>query len=108
MQHLDDVCSASPWGTGRALTFYNTFKEVSDTLGVKLAPPGDKDKEFGPYQQGVVLGVFYDTVNWTWSIRDDKLSVILNKIQNCIEDEVMTLRDIKSLFCKLIDVRCLH
>ena len=102
------MCSASPWETGRALTFYNTFKDVSDSLGVKLAPPGDRDKEFEPSQKGVVLGVFYDTVNWTWSIRDDKLSIILNKIQDCIEDEVMTLRDIKSLCDQLIDIICLH
>ena len=75
---------------------------------MKIAPLGDRDKEFGPSQQGVVLGVFYDTVNWTWSIRDDKFSIILNKIQDCIEDKVMTLRDIKSLCGKLIDIRCLH
>ena len=95
VQHLDDMCSALPLGTGRALTFYNTFKNVRDLLGVKLAPLGDRDKEFGPSQQGVVLGVFYDTVNWTWSIRDDKLSIILNKIQDFIEDKVMTLREYK-------------
>ena len=92
VQHLDDVCSASPWGTGRALKFYNTFKNVSDLLGVKLAPPGDRDKEFGPSQQGVVLGVFYDTVNWTWSIREDELSITLNQIQNFIENEVSILK----------------
>ena len=65
IQHLDDVCSASPWGSGRALNFYNKFKEVSNDPGVQLAPPGDKDKEFGPSPQGVVLGIFYDTVAWT-------------------------------------------
>ena len=77
IQHRDDVCTASPWGTGIALTFHNTFKDTSEKLGVKLAPPGDKDKRFEPSQQGVVLGVFYDTVSWTWSIKDDKLSIIL-------------------------------
>ena len=92
IQHLDDVCSVSPWGTGRALNFYNGFKSVCEDLGVKLAPPGDKDKEFGPSQQGVVLGVFYNTVSWTWSIKEEKLTIILNKLQDCIENETMKLR----------------
>ena len=36
------------------------------------------------------------------------MSIILNKIQDYIEDKVMTLRDIKSLYGKSIDIRCLH
>ena len=62
---MENVCTASPWGTGRSLVFYNKFIEVSKELGVKLVPPGNKDKEFGPSQQGVVLGVYYDTVDWS-------------------------------------------
>ena len=34
--------------------------------------------------------------------------IILNTIQDCTEDKVMILRDIKSLGGKLIDIRCLH
>ena len=51
VQHLDDVCSALPWGTGRALRFYNTFKNVSDSLGVKLAPPGTGTKNLDPFSK---------------------------------------------------------
>ena len=36
------------------------------------------------------------------------MSIILNQIQDCIENKVMTLRDIKSLVGKLMDIRCLH
>ena len=32
---------------------------------------------------------------------------MLNQIQDCIENDVMTLRDIKSLVDKLVDIRCL-
>ena len=108
IQHLDDVCSASPRDSTRAMKFYNTFKSTCELLGVKLAPEGDKDKEFGPTTKGLVLGVVYDTQNWTWTIKEDKLSTILNKIQDCEENESMTLRDVKSLCGKLIDIRCLH
>ena len=61
IQHLDDVCSASPANSGRAQMFHTTYKEVCKELGVKLAPEGDKDKEFGPSTEGVVLGVYYNT-----------------------------------------------
>ena len=108
IQHLDDVCSASPKGSSRASNFYNTFKEICREIGVKLAPEGDPDKEFGPSTSGVVLGVVYDTISWTWTIKEEKLSIILNKIQDCMENDSMILRDIKSLTGKLIDIRCLH
>ena len=108
IQHLDDVCSASPGSSDRAAVFYNTFKSTCSDLGVELAPEGDKDKEFGPSTQGVVLGIVYDTLTWTWTIKEDKLATILNKIQDCMENETMTLRDVKSLCGKLIDIRCLN
>ena len=108
IQHLDDVCSASPGSSDRASVFYNTFRSTCEELGVKLAPEGDKDKEFGPSTQGVVLGVVYDTLNWTWTIKDDKLNIILNDIQDCMENETRILREVKSLCGKLIDIRCLY
>ena len=108
IQHLDDVCSASPRGSSRAKDFYDSFKTICKDLGVQLAPEGDKDKEFGPTTKGLVLGIVYDTINWTWSIKEDKLSIILNRIQDCEENESMTLREVKSLCGKLIDIRCLY
>ena len=44
IQHLDDVCSASPKGSKRSKEFYSQFQVTCDQLGVQLAPPGDKDK----------------------------------------------------------------
>ena len=51
----------------------NLLAEKEDPEILGAVPLGDKDKELGPSQQGVVLGVFYDTINWTWIIRDDKI-----------------------------------
>ena len=61
IQHLDDVCSASPRGSSRAKEFYDSFKSICRDLGVQLAPEGDKDKEFGLSNKGLVLGIAYDT-----------------------------------------------
>ena len=44
---------------------------MSEQLGVRLSPEDDPDKAFAPQTSGVVLGVHYDTVSWTWSIPGD-------------------------------------
>jgi hypothetical protein len=107
IQHLDDVCSASPAGSGRAAKFYDTYREVCQTVGVKLASDEDPDKAFGPRTEGIVLGVCYDTEAWVWYLRDDKLAYILNMVENGIEDEEMSQRAVQSLNGKLIDIRVL-
>ena len=76
-------------------------------LGIKLAPEGDKDKEFGPSTEGIVLGVCYNTEYFTWYLKETKLAIILNAIQDSIEDEEMSERTGKQLCGKLIDIRCL-
>ena len=107
IQHLDDVCSGSPGGSGRAKRFYDRYGEVCRKVGVKLAPTDDPDKAFPPTTEGIVLGVCYDTVRWVWYLREDKLSIILNMIEDAMEDEEMTQRTVKSLQGKLVDIRCL-
>ena len=107
IQHLDDVVSASPAGSGRASRFYRSYIEVCQEIGVELASEDDPDKAFSPTTEGVVLGVCYDTVEWVWYLREDKLSIILNMVENAIEDEEMTQRSVKSLSGKLIDIRYL-
>jgi hypothetical protein len=107
IQHLDDVCSASPAGSGRAARFFNNYREVCEVIGVKLATEVDPDKAFAPSTEGIVLGVCYDTVDFVWYLREDKLSIILNMVQDAIEDEEMTQRVVQSLNGKLVDIRCL-
>ena len=48
IQHLDDVCSASPADSDRAQVFFNTYQQVCEVLGVELAPLDDPDKAFRP------------------------------------------------------------
>ena len=107
VQVLDDVCSASPAGSGRALKFYNCYQEVCRKIGVKLAPADDPDKAFGPSTSGIVLGVCYDTVDWVWFLREDKLSIILNMIEDIMENEEVTQRYVKSMMGKLMNIRSL-
>ena len=107
IQHLDDVCSASPAGSGRAHRFYNAYSDVCEEIGVKLASDEDPDKAFPPCTEGIVLGVCYDTVEWVWYLREDKLSIILNRIEEAMEHEELTQRAVQSLNGKLLDIRVL-
>ena len=107
VQHLDDVCSVSPKGSGRAKRFYDCYGEVCDKIGVRLATVDDPDKAFGPSTDGIVLGVCYDTERWVWYLREDKISIILNMLENAMEDEEMTQRTVQSLNGKLVNIRCL-
>ena len=71
-----------------------------------MADRSDKDKSFAPSHEGLVLGVWYDTKDFTWSIRNDKLSRILADISEAIDGEV-TLGKMMSIRGKLLNVKLL-
>jgi hypothetical protein len=67
IQYLDDVCAASPQGCPSLRAFQEAYRTLAADLGVKLAPYTDPDKAFCCSTVGVILGIQYDTDNWTWS-----------------------------------------
>ena len=110
VQHLDDVCGASPQHSDAVDRFYNTYREVCNDIGVELADPNDPDRAFAPTTNGIVLGICYDTeegVNGTWYLREDKMADIILMLEKAIEGEESSQRFIKSLCGKLIHIRCL-
>ena len=86
-QHLDDCCAAAPAGSDIIEVFDKTFTSVAEELGVKLAPRDDPEKSFGPSQQGVVLGIHYDTVKWTWALPDEKMIRLLHLLKQLLMSE---------------------
>ena len=110
IQHLDDVCAASPANSNSVSKFYRIYREVCKSTGVELADPNDPDKAFAPTTNGIVLGICYDTqegINGTWYLREDKMSNIIIMLEKAIEGEESSQRYIKSLCGKLIHLRCL-
>ena len=110
VQHLDDVCAASPAGTDTVDRFYRTYRDVCEQVGVELADPSDPDKAFPPCSNGIVLGICYDTeegINGTWYLREDKMADIIIMLEKAIEGEGSTQRFIKSLCGKLLHLRFL-
>ena len=102
-QHLDDVVAVGPHNTSAIWDFDRAYREVCQYVGVSLADRSDKDKSFAPAQEGLVLGVWYDTKDFTWSIRSDKLSRILMDLRKAIDGEV-TLGDMMSIRGKILNI----
>ena len=89
------------------MRFDNCFKQVAKQLGVKLAPREHHDKTFGPCRKGVVFGVEYDTAEWTWALRPEKLERIVAGIREALGSDKLEAKKVQSLAGKLINVRAL-
>ena len=104
IQHLDDVCAAAPAGSPLLLNFDQKFSELAAVLGVKLAPRDDPEKSFGPSTSGTVLGVHYNTVDWTWAIPAEKLGRILHSLRSLIDADTIPLDQLWSIVGKILHV----
>ena len=104
-QHLDDVCAAAPAGSGLAQRFDAMYSSVAREIGVKLAPRDDPEKSFGPSTSGIVLGVRYDTVSWTWAVPVERLNVIINLIWEVLGLKSVPAKLFETLVGKLIHVK---
>ena len=107
-QHLDDCCAAGPVSSSIVEKFDAEFAIIAKFLGVKLAPRDDPEKSFGPSTKGTVLGVYYDTVAWTWAVPQDKLIRIVLDIKALLDsDWVVRQERIWSIVGKIIHVAAL-
>jgi hypothetical protein len=102
-QHLDDVCAAAAAGSQDLQRFDAAFQEIAAAVGVELAPRDDHDKSFAPCTAGVVFGVHYDTVAWTWAIPEEKLARTCGLIQTAVEQGWLAARDMRSLAGRVSD-----
>jgi hypothetical protein len=102
IQYLDDVCAAAPENCPSLAAFQQAYRELAADVGVLLAPYTDPDKAFCCTTLGVVLGIQYDTVNWTWSIPTDKLARVLSQLRTGLEEDFMVQHEMWSLVGRLI------
>ena len=72
-----------------------------------LAPRDEPDKSFGPSTSGTVLGVFYNTEDWTWGIPSKKLTLILRSIAQFLASKSVKQGEMWSLLGKIQNVRAL-
>lgn len=106
-QHLDDVVAVGHPGKETIHNFDKAYREVASEVGVVLAGRDDPDKSFSPCTKGLVLGIMYDTVEFTWAIREDKLARLVDLCQRAASNEDIVVADMLSLQGKLVDIRFL-
>lgn len=102
MQHLDDICGACSAGSDSLEKLEAAFRRVAEEMGVKLAPTSDPVKTFSPCTRGVVLGVVYDTVAWTWTIPEKKLNQLLSQIQAALAVPRLKQHEVWSLAGRIL------
>ena len=103
IQHLDDCCAAaSKSKMADLMKLDKTFFEVAELLGLRLASREDPDKSFGPSQIGTVLGVSYNTKDWTWCIPEEKLARLRLDIAKVLKLKEIVQEDMWSICGKLI------
>jgi hypothetical protein len=101
-QHLDDVCAAAAAGDDGLEKFESAYRHVAEMLGVRLAPTSDPDKAFLPCTAGTVLGIHYDTDNWTWSIPHEKLVRMLAQLRAVHDADTARQDEIWSLCGRIL------
>ena len=100
LKQLDDVCGFS---LVKSIVdgFYNAYADVGEEVGIKLADSSDPDKCFSSRQVGTILGLEYDSVNWSWSFSKKKAVKIMALLKLVIENRFVTIGDLKSLAGRL-------
>ena len=78
---------------------------MAKDIGIKLAPRDDPDKSFAPQQRGVILGIEYDTVNWTWCLPYEKFIRLLHLIREVALSDIFWQDGIWSLTGKILNVK---
>ena len=88
-KQLDDVVYFGVRGTGTCRKFYQEYKDVCERVGVRLAPEDDPEKAFSPATEGIILGVEYNFVKWTWRMPHVKMVRLVRQLEEIVrEDEV--------------------
>ena len=101
-QYLDDLCAAASPDSGLVQRLDDTYRRLAAAIGVRLAPLTDPDKAFSACTAGVVLGISYDTVAWTWSIPAEKLTRTLLQLQTLFDADSAPQHEIWSAVGRIL------
>ena len=73
-QHLDDVLGVGPAEVDESKSvdaFFRIYLEEASRVGFRVDSKGDTDKVQPPSTVCTALGVMFDTVAWTWNLKDN-------------------------------------
>ena len=96
---LDDTGVIGTEKMCRSFFWENTA--LCSRIGVRLAPTDDPEKAFDAATSGVILGLSYSTIPWTWTFCDSKIAKMELLLHEVLDNDVMELCKVKSLAGKL-------
>ena len=70
--------------------FYMAYAEIAEKVGIRLADPSDPDKCFSSRQLGTILGLEYNSTDWSWSF-SKKAVKIMSLLKLVIENKYVTI-----------------
>ena len=83
------------------VAFFKSYNEVGAAVKVRMAPQGDPDKSFECETAGTILGVHYDTVDWSWSFCRRKIDKILVGLHDVASSDTVDQKLLESISGKL-------
>ena len=97
--HLDDLVL----GGSRVEEMTNKYRELCEEVGIHLQEhdPG-LEKAFNPSDKGVCLGVHFDLTKWEWKLSEGKIVKYTKAVDEILDRQVATIRELKSVVGKLM------
>ncbi len=93
-RQLDDVPIVGPRNSGWCEEFLDTYKRICSDINLVLAEECQSfDKAFGCTTMGNVLGIYFNTIDQTWNLPEDKRLKTVSAINSIFNiTEVSTLQ----------------
>lgn len=76
-------------------------------LNIPLASPEKIEKHFNACTTGIILGIWFDTVNWVWSLPQDRKERLLADLQEIRTSPSCSLTQLRSVVGKLNSISSL-
>ena len=101
VMQLDDNCTVGMEGDQQMLDYYATYRRRAKEMNISLASTADKSKAFEPTHEGEVLGLFYNTVDWTWWIPKDKSTRMIILMCEAVREGKVSLEGLMKITGKV-------
>lgn len=102
---LDDSPVVSPSWSGWTPIFTKAYLDVCSELNIALAQPCPrKDKAFCNETSGRVLGIWFNTLDQSWSYPEDKTVPLIRSILTMLESGAADLEAMQSIMGSINDV----
>jgi hypothetical protein len=101
-RQLNDVPIVGPKTSGWCEEFLSNYKKICSDINLVLAEECKSfDKAFGCTTSGKVLGIYFDTINQTWKLPDDKKLKTISAIDSIFDTPEVSLLQMQSLSGRL-------